>query len=58
VTDRPYRVGEIVLMQWHGWLKAFRVVEARMVAEGQIEYTLAMLGMESSYQWQKPASGG
>jgi hypothetical protein len=54
MSDRPYRVGEIVLMEYQGWLKAFRVVGAQI--EGDIiEYTLSMLELEN--QWKRPARG-
>ena len=53
MMQRDYRVGEVVLMQWRGWLKAFRV--ARVHRDGaEIEYTLALLGMENEPGWIKP----
>jgi hypothetical protein len=58
--NRPYRVGETVLMNYQGWLKAFRVVGAHEVLEGDVvhvEYQLQMLEMEGSSEWQKPARG-
>ena len=42
----PYQVGEIVLMNWQGWLKAFRVVGVREIDDEHIEYQMAMLEME------------
>ena len=53
----PYRVGEVVLLEWHGWLKAFRVLEARMIDEEHIEYQMGMVEMEPGAPpaWKKPA---
>ena len=52
---RPYRVGEIVLMDYQGWLKAFRVVKVqRDEGERAVEYTLAMVEMENQPGWTKP----
>jgi hypothetical protein len=59
-VNRPYRVGETVLMNYHGWLKAFKVVGAHQVLENDVvtvEYQLQMLEFEGSPQWQKPARG-
>ena len=57
--NRPYRVGEMVLMNWHGWLKAFTVVKVDSHMEGDVEhveYTMSMLDKDAHlYQWQKPA---
>lgn len=56
--NRPYRVGEIVMMNYGGWLKAFRVVGMR--TEGDtVEYTLGMLELENGPQgrWKRPARG-
>jgi hypothetical protein len=54
--NRPYRVGEIVLMDWRGWLKAFKVVAVHSVlTEGDVEtveYQMAMV--ETEQQWTKP----
>ena len=60
ISSRPYRVGEVVLLQWHGWLKAFRVVEVNSEKHGDIEsveYKLAMVELEKDshlYQWKRP----
>lgn len=53
---RPYQIGEVVLLQWQGWLKAFRVVGARKVSDVEIEYQMTMLNAEeqSAPQWTKP----
>jgi len=56
--SRNYRVGEIVLMDYQGWLKAFRVVKVDSHTEGvveSVEYTLAMVEMENQPGWTKPA---
>jgi hypothetical protein len=58
MSSRPYRIGETVLMNYHGWLRAFRVVGVHSQILGDmehIEYQLQMLGMENSPGWQKPA---
>jgi hypothetical protein len=44
-----YQIGEVVLMEWNGWLKAFRVVGAQ-----QVQYQMAMLEMENGPQWSRP----
>lgn len=41
-----YQVGEVLLMEHHGWLKAFRVVKAEQVSDTEIEYGLALLELE------------
>jgi hypothetical protein len=46
VAAMSYHIGEVVLMEWHGWLKAFRVVAAHTVSETEVEYRLAMLEVE------------
>lgn len=50
-----YQVGEVVLMEHHGWLKAFRVVSAKQVNDHEIEYQMALLGLENEPGWIKPA---
>ena len=58
MSVRQYRVGEIVLMDYQGWLKAFRVVAVHSEMRGDVEsveYTLAMVEMENQPGWQKPA---
>lgn len=47
-----YQVGEIVLMEWNGWLKAFRVVGAREIDDTHVEYQMAMI--ERDAQWSRP----
>ena len=47
-----YQVGEVLLMEYNGWLKAFKVVGARQVSESEIEYQLSMLELEQ--QWKRP----
>jgi hypothetical protein len=57
MSDRLYRTGEIVLMNYHGWLKAFRVVAVHSVMQGDVEsteYQLQMLEMENQPGWQRP----
>jgi len=49
-----YQVGEVVLMEHNGWLKAFRVVGAHQVGENEIQYDLTMLEMENGPQWVRP----
>lgn len=46
-----YHVGEIVLLEWHGWLKAFRVVGVHQVDEEHVSYDLRML----DHPAEKPA---
>lgn len=56
-----YRVGEVVMMNWQGWLTVFRVVEVHREVHGDvetIEYRLAMVALEKGVpQWQRPARG-
>lgn len=55
--NRPYRVGEIVLMELRGWLTACRVVEAHIERNGEIEtveYKLAPIALEGGPQWKRP----
>ena len=47
-----YQVGEVLLMEHNGWLKAFRVVAARQVDEEYVQYDLRML--ENDSQWKRP----
>lgn len=54
-----YDVGEVVLMEWQGWLKAFKVVEVIAVdaAIGEYDYKLEMLDEHSdSPGWIRPGS--
>lgn len=47
-----YRPGEIVLLQWHGWLKAFRVIGAQVFDDQTVEYRMEMV--EDKPEWTKP----
>jgi hypothetical protein len=48
-----YAVGEVVLMEWHGWLRAFRIVE---VDEERNEYTMQMVELGGTPGWTRPGS--
>lgn len=48
-----HQIGETLLMNWNGWLTAFRVIGVRQV-EDQIEYRLSMLETDNGPQWTKP----
>jgi hypothetical protein len=50
-----YQIGEVLLMEHHGWLKAFRVVKAEQVDRDTIEYGLALLELEKDApEWIQP----
>jgi hypothetical protein len=54
---QTYSVGEVVLMEWQGWLKAFRVVEVLEGDSTNVEYRLELLDTDSSDPgWIRPAS--
>lgn len=56
--NRPYRAGEIVLMNRNGWLRAYKVVTVHSEWQGDVEtveYTLQPVDKNAGlYQWQKP----
>jgi hypothetical protein len=53
-----YQIGEVVLMNWHGWLKAFRVIAIREVTENEVVYEMAMVELEKDApQWTRPTGG-
>ena len=49
-----YRVGEILLLEFQGWLKAFQVVRVYPVGDGSVEYVLTMCEREDSPEWTRP----
>jgi hypothetical protein len=56
MPGRPYRVGEIVMLEFRGWLKAFRVVGAHLEGE-TIEYQLEMVEQAGGPAWKQPKRG-
>jgi hypothetical protein len=53
---RPYQVGEIILMEWYGWLKVFQVQSVTLVDEDHVEYGLTMVGNTGTgVGWIKPS---
>ena len=55
---KTYQIGEVVLMNWHGWLKAFRVTGINEVDENQVEYRMEMIPVEKDApQWTRPTGG-
>jgi hypothetical protein len=53
MSSRDYRIGETVLMDYNGWLKAFRVVGIERDGP-YITYTMSMLELEGGPRWVKP----
>lgn len=49
-----YQVGEIVLLEWQGWLKAFRVVEVYEL-DDTVEYKLELVEADNP-GWVRPGS--
>jgi hypothetical protein len=49
-----YQIGEVVLMEHQGWLRAFRVVGAHQDDDEHITYNLVPLQLEHGPQWIKP----
>jgi hypothetical protein len=49
-----YHPGETVLLEYQGWLKAFRVVRAYGVGDGSVEYVLTMCERGDGPEWIRP----